>query len=361
MLKNVETTLQDIQQKLLTLLTPQTILIGHSLDSDLKALKFTHPYIIDTALIYPHPRGPPLKQGLKYLAQKFLNKTIQAGHGTTGPGAGHDSIEDARTCLDLVKQKCEKGKAWGINETGENLFRRLARAGARYKNQEGRAIVSEEIGGKSSAAVDWGDPKKGAGAAATVVIRCQSDEDVVAGVRRAVLGDPDGKEVPGGGVDFVWARMRELESLKGWWNENKGRQDGLGKSIDTVNTAGTAPVEGTSTSTSPLTLQPEDQPQAQLSEQPSPSTQMLTATENLTRRLQTIYDFLPPCTAFIIYSGSGDPREMSKLQQMQTTFKREYRSKKWDELSVRWTDVEEQALKKAAKRAREGVGFVGVK
>jgi RNA exonuclease 1 len=70
---------------------------------------------------------------------------------------------------------------------------------------------------------------------------------------------------------------------------------------------------------------------------------------------------LPPCTAFIIYSGSGDPREMSRLQTMQATFKREYKIKKWDELSVKWTDVEEQALKKAAKVARDGVGFVGVK
>jgi len=94
MLAPVTTTLSDIQKKLLSILHPRTILIGHSLNSDLTALKITHPFIIDTALLYPHPRGPPLKSSLKWLAKKYLNREIQKGHGTTGPGAGHDSSED---------------------------------------------------------------------------------------------------------------------------------------------------------------------------------------------------------------------------------------------------------------------------
>jgi RNA exonuclease 1 len=46
---------------------------------------------------------------------------------------------------------------------------------------------------------------------------------------------------------------------------------------------------------------------------------------------------------------------------MQSTFKREYKVKKWDQLSVKWTDTEEQALRRAVAGAREGVAFVGVK
>jgi hypothetical protein len=221
MLESVTTTLEDIQKKLLNILHPRTILIGHSLNSDLTALKLTHPFIIDTAVIYPHPRGPPLKSSLKWLAQKYLNREIQKGHGTTGPGAGHDSIEDARTCLDLVKQKCEKGKEWGTSDSsGENIFKRVARAGVKYKNQGGSAIPGP-INGRTSAMVDWGDPKKGAGAAATHVVGCKNDAEVVEGVIRAVNGDHDGKDIPGGGVDFVFGRLRELEALKGWWNSNK--------------------------------------------------------------------------------------------------------------------------------------------
>jgi RNA exonuclease 1 len=368
MIAPVTTTLQDIQKKLLDILHPRAILIGHSLNSDLNALKITHPFIIDTSIIFPHPRGPPLKSSLKWLARRYLNREIQKGHGTTGPGAGHDSIEDARTCLDLVKQKCEKGKEWGLGDAaGENLFKRIARKGVRYKNQGGSAIPSP-LTGKSSAMVDWGEPKKGPGAASSFPIGCHSDEEVMEGVIRAVKGDPDGKEIPGGGVDFVWGRFRELEALKGWWNNNK-QANAENANNDTA--TGDASTEGvdielperTKKDTAAYT-NPSESPTT--SSLPPPTildknTPIDIAAANLTNRLHQIYNALPPCTAIVIYSGSGDPREMSRLQAMNAQFKREYNIKKWDELSVKWTDTEEQALKRAAKVARDGIGFVGVK
>lgn len=339
MLAPVTTTLKDIQHKLLITLHPKTILIGHSLNSDLTALKLTHPFIIDTSMLYPHPRGPPLKSSLKYLAQKYLGKEIQKGGAS-----GHDSIEDARTCLDLVKQKCEKGPQWGTSEAvHENLFKRLARAGVRYKSQGSSAPSS--VGAKSSAAIDWGNPKLGAGNAADFVIGCKSDDEVVEAVIRAVKGDSDGLEIPGGGVDFVWARMRELEALRGWWNNNKV----VGPAAETAEPTIAPILNGTEQSL----------PQASL--ETLSSVPQANALSRLTQRIKTIHEALPPCTALIIYSGSGDPREMARLQQMQQTFKREYKVKKWDQLSVKWTDVEEQALRKAAKTARNGIGFVTVK
>jgi RNA exonuclease 1 len=361
MLKDVTTTLKDIQAKLLDLLHPRTILIGHSLNSDLTALKLTHPYIIDTTLLFPHPRGPPLKSSLKYLAQKYLSREIQKGHGS----AGHNSIEDARTCLDLVKQKCEKGKAWGNSDAaGENIFRRVARVGVQYKSQGGSAIA----GKKSSAAVDWGDPRKGAGGGATFTIGCQSDEEVVTGVKRAVLGDHDGKEIPGGGVDFVWARLRELEALKGWWNNNRvvAKSAEAESEVKPVEDSKEVAVNETTTKTIenvPSTTDQDASLPIETSSLPaiSEAEAHAEATTKLTNRIHEIYTALPPCTAFIIYSGSGDPREMSRLQAMQQTFKREYKVKKWDQLSVKWTDTEEQALKKAVQEARKGIAFVCVK
>ncbi|KAF4989368.1 hypothetical protein FDECE_14735 [Fusarium decemcellulare] len=331
MLAPVTTTLRDIQQKLLELLHPRTILVGHSLESDTKALQISHPFIVDTSIIYPHPRGPPLKSSLKWLAQKYLSKEIQKGGAN-----GHDSIEDAKTCLDLVKQKCEKGKAWGTSDAqGENLFRRLARAGTAYKAQGGTAGGMEV--GKTSAAVDWGDPSKGAGAGATHQLGCKNDEDVTNNVIRAVQGDPDGLEIRGGGVDFVWARMRELEALQGWWNRNR--------------------VENSNSDGGP----PQDSPDADSNG--APKSPLEEALVRLTERLVRIHAALPPCTAFMLYSGSGDPREMSRLQKMQLQWRKEYNTpgKKWDELSVKWTDVEEQALKEAARKARAGIGFISVK
>lgn len=101
-------TLSSIQNALSSgpspLITPHTILLGHSLECDLAALRIRHPLCIDTALLFSHPRGPPFKPGLKWLAQRWLSKDIQGGV------KGHDSEEDARTCVDLLKIKMANGR-----------------------------------------------------------------------------------------------------------------------------------------------------------------------------------------------------------------------------------------------------------
>lgn len=339
MLAPVTTTLADIQAKLVELLHPRTILIGHSLESDTKAMQLAHPFIVDTSILYPHPRGPPLKSSLKYLAQKYLSREIQKGGAD-----GHNSIEDAKTCLDLVKQKCEKGKLWGTSDAqGENLFRRLARAGTAYKAQGGDAATGGIETGKTSAAIDWGDPSKGLGAGATYQLGCKSDQDVTDNILRAVNGDPDGLEIRATGVDFTWARMRELEALQGWWNRNR---------VDNTNSDGGPPPSASPPSSSSPCPSPSP-----------PSSPLQQALSRLTQRLVRIHDALPPCTALILYSGSGDPRRMAQLQHMHAQWRKEYNTpgKKWDDLSVKWTDVEDQALKRAAQRARSGIAFIGVK
>ncbi|KAK0286195.1 hypothetical protein LTR35_004629 [Friedmanniomyces endolithicus] len=322
MLQNVTTSLSDIQKKLLDIFTPQTILVGHSLNSDLNALQLTHPFIIDTALLFPHPRGPPLKSSLKWLAQKYISREIQKGHGSTG----HDSIEDAKACLDLVKQKCEKGKSWGTAEaSSESIFKRIGRTN-RPKRDKVQPAGNDEP--RISAVVDWGDPSRGYGGQAKVVIGCQSDAEVVAGVKRAVDGSADDDAVPVGGCDFTWTRLRELEAYRGWWEKSKiVEADALRSSTQAASI--TATLAGVVSETA--------------------------------ERIKTIYDALPACTALIVYSGSGDPRDLREMQALQARFKEEYKVKKWDELSVRWTDVEEQKLRKACEKARKGVGFVTVK
>lgn len=322
MLEGVTTSLQDVQQKLLELLTPQSILIGHSLNSDLNALHVTHPFIVDTALLFPHPRGPPLKSSLKWLCSKYLSREIQKGSGSTG----HNSVEDARACLDLVKQKCERGKLWGTSEAaGESIFKRLGRA-IRPKRDKVNPVGEDEH--RTGAVVDWGEPMRGFGSQAKIAIGCETDADVVAGVKRALAGDETGESMPKDGVDFVWARMRELEARQGWWNRSKGvDSDALRNS--------------TTDSSSDRTL-------ADVVAQTS-------------KYIREVYEALPPCTAFIVYSGSGDPRELSEWQDMKNKHKQEFKVKKWDQLSIKWTDDEEQKLKKACNKARKGVGFITVK
>lgn len=132
-LENVATKLVDVQRDLAQLIDYNTILLGHSLDCDLRVLKvslaisigfdferfvFTysffpsqliHSFVIDTSAIYQHPRGPPFKASLKWLAQKWLKKEIQTAVAGADSAGGHDSEEDARTCVELLQLKMQKG------------------------------------------------------------------------------------------------------------------------------------------------------------------------------------------------------------------------------------------------------------
>jgi hypothetical protein len=87
-------------------LQPDTPLIGHAIENDLIACRIVHPTIIDTVLLYPHPKGLPIRFSLKYLSKKHLDQDIQ-----TQEGKGHDSKEDATATGELVRVKAaEKWK-----------------------------------------------------------------------------------------------------------------------------------------------------------------------------------------------------------------------------------------------------------
>ncbi|EED14391.1 RNA exonuclease Rex3, putative [Talaromyces stipitatus ATCC 10500] len=86
---------------LFELIDPSTPLIGHAIDNDLNVVRIIHPTIIDTVLLYPHPRGLPVRYSLKYLSKLHLERDIQMG----GANKGHDSREDALATGDLVRVK----------------------------------------------------------------------------------------------------------------------------------------------------------------------------------------------------------------------------------------------------------------
>lgn len=302
LLEGVTTTLEDIQKELLTICTSSTILLGHSLESDFNALKFTHPFIIDTAIVYPHPRGLPLRSRLKYLANKYLKREIQKGGAD-----GHDSVEDARAVLDLVRLKCEKGPKWGtMDVNGESIFARL------------------NASGNWTAIVEHGTPERGLGRLASIHVGCQDDNEIAAGlVRMMSLQGPKEK------VNFAWGRLREMEKFRGWnWNSYQ---------------ASSATQNGESVNG--------DDTESQLKE----------ASERTVANLVHIYDSLAPSTLFMIFPGNGDMREVNRLQDMQKQYRKEFKVKKWNELTVKWTDDEMQALRKATEKARRGWGLVCLK
>jgi RNA exonuclease 1 len=305
LLDPVTTTLKDVQNHLLEIITPSTILLGQSLNSDLNALRLAHPFIIDTSCIFHHSRGPPYKASLKWLTQRYLKRSIQST-----AIEGHDSIEDARACLDLLKLKLEKGPQFGTaEESRESIFKRLARPPHSRK----------------TAIVDYGDPAKHH-PHATVALAASTDDEVVKHFSTVANGD----ELAGiSKVDFCWARLRELETARGFIPPSGQKQD-LSVPIPPI-----AP----------------DPPKKVLAQK----------VEETVKRLREMYDSLPKCSAFVVYSGTGDPRRWRRLEEVQKRFKEEYKVKKWDELSVKWTDTEDQALRKEFAVARGGVGFIVVK
>ncbi|XP_052868702.1 RNA exonuclease 1 homolog [Anopheles cruzii] len=97
MLRSTRTTLCNVQAVLLSMFNAETILVGHSLESDFRALKLIHDVVVDTSVLYPHKMGPPKKRALKTLCIENLKKIIQEND------AGHDSAEDSVVCIQLIK------------------------------------------------------------------------------------------------------------------------------------------------------------------------------------------------------------------------------------------------------------------
>ncbi|CXJ01863.1 exoribonuclease, putative [Plasmodium berghei] len=97
-LKNVHTKLTDVQKELKNILNNKSILVGHSLENDLHALKIKHDYIIDTSVIYSNNNYNFLKPSLFNLSKKHLNITMERENG-------HNSIDDARISMFLALKK----------------------------------------------------------------------------------------------------------------------------------------------------------------------------------------------------------------------------------------------------------------
>lgn len=93
-----------------------TALIGHAIDNDLNVLRVIHPFIVDTVLLYPHPRGLPARYSLKMLTNKYLSRNIQDRQ------TGHDSKEDAKATGELVRLKVHekwkkmRGEGWTFEQ-----------------------------------------------------------------------------------------------------------------------------------------------------------------------------------------------------------------------------------------------------
>uniref|UniRef100_F1KRW3 RNA exonuclease 1 n=1 Tax=Ascaris suum TaxID=6253 RepID=F1KRW3_ASCSU len=102
-LEAAECNFEQAQERLFELVNSNSILIGHSLESDLKAMRLVHHKVVDTSVVFPHRLGPPYKRALKTIASEVLQLIIQEDV------SGHDSKEDSSACMRLMLHKVKHG------------------------------------------------------------------------------------------------------------------------------------------------------------------------------------------------------------------------------------------------------------
>ncbi|EST06875.1 Exonuclease, RNase T/DNA polymerase III [Kalmanozyma brasiliensis GHG001] len=93
-------TLDEVRKMMARFVGVDTILVGHGLENDLRAIRLVHHKVVDTVMLYPHARGFPFRTSLRDLTARFLGKIIQ-----NGTSLGHSSLEDAKMSLELVRHK----------------------------------------------------------------------------------------------------------------------------------------------------------------------------------------------------------------------------------------------------------------
>ncbi|CAL5366877.1 unnamed protein product [Camellia sinensis] len=104
-LDGVTCSLTNVQESMKKLLRDgKTILIGNSLNNDLKALKLDHGRVIDTSLIFKHGDEANFRRpSLNNLCKAVL------GYEVRKEGAPHDCLDDATAAMKLVLAKIESG------------------------------------------------------------------------------------------------------------------------------------------------------------------------------------------------------------------------------------------------------------
>ena len=105
-LQDVDTRIEDIQLRLLSVIADKDIIVGHSLENDLRALRLVHNNVIDTSVVF---RRNDRKFSLRHLTNVLCQRKIQTGHG-------HCSVEDAEAAMVLAIRRARRGPSFGIRD-----------------------------------------------------------------------------------------------------------------------------------------------------------------------------------------------------------------------------------------------------
>ncbi|KAL4595998.1 hypothetical protein ACB092_12G132300 [Castanea dentata] len=266
LLNGVTTSLKEIQEDFLKLVYKETILVGHSLENDLLALKISHGLVIDTAVMYKHPRGASYKTALRVLARKFLSQEIQQS------GSGHDSIEDAKATMELALLKIRYGPEFGSPPS--------------YMREKLLTILSQS--GKSSSFIDDISVVKRYTSELSHAFPVSSDEEALAKAR---------KEVKNERVHFVWTQFSELNS---YFRKQAEDAEKLNGRLAEMMSLLTCHKKSANRKGVKCSIKPELK-------------EILT---RLDARIRSLYATLPTNTMLIICTGHGDTAIVHRLRKM---------------------------------------------
>ncbi|MQL92998.1 hypothetical protein Taro_025641 [Colocasia esculenta] len=261
MLEGITTTLTDIQEEFLGLIHKETILVGHSLENDLLALKISHKLVIDTAILYRNRRGANYKIALRVLSRKFLSRRIQDS------GIGHDSIEDARAAMGLAILKVRHGPDFG---TAPSFIRTKL------------ASLLDQSGRTCSLIDDISIIKRYSDASCNSIPVASDDE----ALSRAI------KEVKKEKVEFVWTRFSGLDSYFKQQAEDVEMLNSRTAEVVSFLTCKTLPKKGVLYS---ITSELKD---------------ILT---RMDARIRRLYDALPVNSMLIVSTGHGDTAIVQRI------------------------------------------------
>uniref|UniRef100_A0A2P2LGX0 Small RNA degrading nuclease 5 isoform X1 n=1 Tax=Rhizophora mucronata TaxID=61149 RepID=A0A2P2LGX0_RHIMU len=256
MLEGVTTSLKDVQENFLKLVCKETILVGHSLENDLLALKISHESVIDTALLYKHPRGGSYKTALRVLAKRFLSREIQQSD------VGHDSIEDAKAAMELALLKIRNGPDFGSPPSF--LRRKLP------------TVLSEC--GKISSFIDNVSIIKRYASESTHAIPVSSDDEALLKAMKEAKNDR---------IHFIWTQFSELNSYFKKQAEDVERMNGQLAELISL-----------------LTCQKKSAKRKGI--KCIMTSELKNILSRMNDRVHRLYSALPQNTMFIICTGHGD-------------------------------------------------------
>ncbi|PIN13014.1 3'-5' exonuclease [Handroanthus impetiginosus] len=301
MLEGVTTTLEDVQEDFLRVVSKETILIGHSLENDLLALKICHDLVIDTAILYRHPRGRCYKTALRVLTRKFLSREIQDSVN------GHDSVEDARAAMELALLKFRHGPGFGLPSST-------------FMRKKLSTILSDS--GKTSSLIDSVSIVKRYASEASHAIPVSSDDEALSKAKKEVKNDR---------VHFIWTQFAELFSYFKKQADNDGNLNT--KIAEMISLLTCNKSIGRKSIAYNVTSELKD---------------ILSRVDN---RVKSLYSSLPANTMLVICTGHGDTVIVQKLRKMLSEQKE----------TALCRDKIVKVLEELQAQAEVGLCFVGIK